>query len=1056
MLLDALLSHGTPDNALGMGYRRPGLMVYLDYVVEDVLLKAHDRPYKPDWPSAYAQRWRVTALALRVLCTIIQNYPINAITAETLAAAEAQMRGDNSGNTSTAAPLIKEVLADFREETAEYTIEGFPTPQRFSRPKTAAFMVMSLLLGKSRLFDYLGFLLAECSADALESGFDEHCLSEVGAAVDLLQTLYEEGHPQTAHKQHQTSFDFAFPMASAARAQRSAPPVVETAEPLDLTSLGREPHLCDPVFWQERTVAGVIGLLYEVALREGKFMFLYRSTTAKLTVTRTSDQGRISVQPIIVHDLSELLAADTDSGLLSLIAQVVPTHARSCPCLPAVNVLSVRLLEYLALHLPASRLLAALVPNRSSASAAMCAGADDSGASFLIAGCAAALKTEVDMSVEQNDGSLHYDVVCMGGVAYPTFFSLSAAYTRNTNRPNLYLAMISADSTAEAAQVDAEYLRALRLGGSIREAVLYLLLRTLTPTAACLSHQLLGLAPAISNTFAGVGGLKESVLSRALSESCLGAVLYLLSPESLPLGTSFIQQSPEQAADCFELIYRLCASPLTSSAVLRFLSGHHVDFFRTQLTILVYLMHLSDEELLEGADHTLFATSSASSSEGSSALSPDFTLLQNIKTSISSSAAWLVKTATLSLRHSELYRSSNAVTHAGNLLRMLYSPCSQLSFGAERGDSVSVLEKLLEWATTMPAHPAATRRISADLHRVLDAASFEQVVGKAGTGWGDFNQFSRQDAAHRQVLSYKVVDLRQLSALMKSDTPLQPQQQQGLFATRATAVTATAFSAEELQEALDLAVLLNIYHKHTAVRSHLTVCWCQSVNLMLATGKTQELLQQVSAELSSPSGGGANSSTAVVALSHAPRSTGARALAQLTFSTLILPTVSVISKGSLLQPSVTEHLARCMLSQVKVATSTAVPSLLPHQHAQLLQSLTQFLLSREGLLATTTAASAITATTAGALARSAPTAPMPSFRGLIASALLQVLQMGRSSQCADGGSAGAEDDTSNNAFLSSSQEDKNDAVEEGGGALEGARLQEMITEIQSINIVSIA
>lgn len=1001
-LLDALLSHGTPDNALGLGYRRPGLMVYLDYVVEDVLLKSHDRPYKPDWPSAYAQRWRTTALALRVLCTIIQNYQVNAVSGETLAAAEAQLRDGATG------PLLKEVLADFREDSAEYNIEGFPTPQRFSRPKTSAFMVMSLLLGKSRLFDYLGFLLAECSPEALERAFNEHCLSEVGAAVDLLQTLYEQGHPQTIAKQ--ASFDFAFPMASKA-AQRHAP-ATEPVEPLDLTSLGRETHLCDPVFWQERTIAGVIGLLYECALREGKFMALYRSTTAKLTVTRTSDQGRISVQPVIVHDLSELLAADTDSGLLSLIAQVVPTHARSCPCLPAVNVLSVRLLEYLALHLPASRLLAALVPKRTAA------GTDDS-TSFLIEGCAAALKTEVDMSVEQNDGSLHYDVVCLGGSAYPNFFSLSAAYTRNTSPPNLYLAMISADSIEEAAQVDAEYLRALRLGGTIREAVLYLLLRTLTPNAACLSHQLLGLAPAISSAFAGGAGIKEAALSRVLSESCLGAVLYLLSPESLPLGTSFIQQSPEQAADCFELIYRLCSSPLTSSAVLRYLSGHHVDFFRTQLTILVYLMHLSDDELLEGADRSLVPASNGST------LNPDFTLLQSIKTALSNSAAWLIKASTLSLRHSELCRSSNVTTHARNLLQMLYSPCRELSFGAERGDALSVLEKLLEWSTTLPANPSTTRRITGELQKVLEAASFEQSIAKAGSGWGDFNQFSRHDATHKQVLIYKVVDLRLLSSLMKAESPLPGQ---GLFATRAV-----TFSAEELQEGLDLAVLLNIYNKHATVRAHMTVCWCQCINLMLATGRTQELLQQVSTDLSTPGG---VSSSAMVTLSSAPSTAGARALAQLVFSTLIVPTVGVISRSSQLQPKVTEHLARSLLSQVKVATATSVPSLLPHQHAQVLQSLIQFLLHREGLLSSASAQVSAGQTTV--------LTPMPSFRGLVASALLQALQTIHLAQVSDN----SPEDTGN-AFLSS-QEDKNEVDSD---AMEGERAQELRAEIQNISIV---
>jgi len=103
---------------------------------------------------------------------------------------------------------------------------------------------------------------------------------------------------------------------------------VEVPEPLDLTSLGRETHLSDSVFWQERTVAGVVGLIYECALREGRFMSLYRAAPTKLSITRTNDQGRITVSPVTVHDLSELLSADQDRGLLALIA-------RLCPCMCA-------------------------------------------------------------------------------------------------------------------------------------------------------------------------------------------------------------------------------------------------------------------------------------------------------------------------------------------------------------------------------------------------------------------------------------------------------------------------------------------------------------------------------------------------------------------------------------------------------------------------------------------------------------------------------------------------------------------------------------------------
>jgi hypothetical protein len=44
-LLDALLCTYGPPDSLGLGYRRPGLMIYLEFVIDDVLLRAHERFY---------------------------------------------------------------------------------------------------------------------------------------------------------------------------------------------------------------------------------------------------------------------------------------------------------------------------------------------------------------------------------------------------------------------------------------------------------------------------------------------------------------------------------------------------------------------------------------------------------------------------------------------------------------------------------------------------------------------------------------------------------------------------------------------------------------------------------------------------------------------------------------------------------------------------------------------------------------------------------------------------------------------------------------------------
>ena len=70
VLLDALLEYGIPEK-LGIGTRRPGILVYLEYIVNEIILKAPERSYE------YAgERWKVTARAFQVLRTVLLKYQL--------------------------------------------------------------------------------------------------------------------------------------------------------------------------------------------------------------------------------------------------------------------------------------------------------------------------------------------------------------------------------------------------------------------------------------------------------------------------------------------------------------------------------------------------------------------------------------------------------------------------------------------------------------------------------------------------------------------------------------------------------------------------------------------------------------------------------------------------------------------------------------------------------------------------------------------------------------------------------------------------------------------
>ena len=947
-LLDALLSHEVPDSSLGRGYRRPGLMVYLDYLIDDLLLKSHERLYAPqEWPCARSQRWRVVALVLKVLCTVLQQYRINGIAPNTVAEAEEALLKSNQmmsqGSSSRMHQHVYgEVVADFREDQMEYmmitaathnpiTASAAPevSPHRCQRPKTAGFVLMSQLLSRSKLFDYLARLLAESDAQCLEASFEEYCSSEIGVAVDLLQRLYQENHPHPEQQQSQQQqqradtllFDFSF--SAAAAAGRSHKPKVQAPPPIErlsLSEVGREEHLCDATFWQERALSCAVGLIYECTLRETKFLSFYRSCNTQLTLTRTGEHGRAVVSPVIVHEISDLLSnciTGDSRSVLFLVAQAVDLPIRCCPCLPAVHVLGVRILEHVALHLSAQRLLADLTGH--AALDRSLSRADD----LLVAGCAAAIRDGYDYSSELNTGCLHYDIVCLGGEMLPVFFSLSSAHTEDREEAapyNVHLSMINAEasSSLDEGRIDSEYVLSQQQCASMREAVLHLLLTTLTPRCYSLSHRLLGLsASSLSD--------EQDRLSAVTGEGCLSAVLHILSPDhSSSLGSSFIQQHPAQAVDCFELVYRLSASPLTSLAVLRLLADRHVDFMRGQLTLILYLMHLSDEELLDGGVVTMMMMSGGVESNGY------YVVVKAVKAAICTCLGWLLKTCALYLLQSDSGGGAGGALdqqmhrYSEQVLSLLFGSCKQLSFAAERSSDVSVVEKILLYvaANTMDRSETNHDVLLGDpaMQSLLRAATTQQYVGRGGSGWEQHNQFLAQDLSSGSAFLYPVIDVRALGECLRVTT--------AAASDRLSTMSFTAASTQQRHAAeavLHSAVLLNGHHKEVAVHAHLLRSLCQLVDVGISTDHLR---------------------------STAP---DASAIAHRLFDQVFLPVSRALlnerlQEEVLQQPKLKEAYARLILSLVHVFTgsqegSRPVPlSLSPPQYHRLCRVLLQLLL----------------------------------------------------------------------------------------------------------------
>ena len=549
-LLDALLSTHTTPNNLGLGYRRPGLMVYLEYTIDDVLLRAHERFYAPEGLlKGKSQRWRLTARALKVLVSIMQHYEINRLPTVHLSSLPFSVLED---------PILQGVAADFREEMDVYKIEDMPD-QRCSRPKTLGFSLMALLLGRSRLLERVLSLLGECSVPALEAVRALQGAETAKMSVEILATM------QSPKK------------TGILKGANGAPANISENIDLeiDLSMMGFNDEIltCDGSYWMEKTVSNCIGLLYECSLREIRFLELQRAAPP-LTILRSED-GRTSALPVIVS--GGLIEALSSSLALGTVAHFMRLPAQRWHSVPSVPVMATRLLDHVSISQPSERFLWAMRNT-----------AEEEG--YLLSGCVRAI-IEGD---ETEISAVFKEIFPLGADRYPDVFSHSVATSG------------SPPDVSEALRVAAS--GTIDVLDTARGALLALMLKALTrtPHRVCLTHQLLGMHKAIEE---GCNSAVIPALVKPLRNyigdipvNCLQAVLLLISPVDSTYSTShvcsLIQREPELACICYEMIYCLCVAPLTSALTLAYLRSHAVQFLHVQVKELLYLASLPDSLLL--------------------------------------------------------------------------------------------------------------------------------------------------------------------------------------------------------------------------------------------------------------------------------------------------------------------------------------------------------------------------------------------------------------------------------------------------------------------------
>jgi hypothetical protein len=328
-LLSSLLSHGVP-NDLGMDYRWPGIMPYLEFVIDDVIMtNRRGRLYEPEGILGSAQRWRLTARALKVLTYVLQHYNINVLRFED------QMISRN------------ELASDFKDDVGEYMIrrdDGNFDRITCPKPKSAGFIVMSLLLGNFRLMEAIIALIREGDFDAISKSRNEMNLKMNELCLDRFYKLI--------------------------RANRKTL-TLQTEKVTILSHIGLIDGSCDEAYWMERTTTLCIGILYECSLREDIFLKYFRAGNSNGLKIKRTESGRPCFVPIIIHGgLSSILSID-----LHILCSLLQLRSKVVVCIPKMPVMAARILEHVSLSMSGNEFLSGV--QRTSSFHSLCQGLSD-------------------------------------------------------------------------------------------------------------------------------------------------------------------------------------------------------------------------------------------------------------------------------------------------------------------------------------------------------------------------------------------------------------------------------------------------------------------------------------------------------------------------------------------------------------------------------------------------------------------------------------------------------------------------------------------------------
>jgi hypothetical protein len=318
-------------------------------------------------------------------------------------------------------------------------------------------------------------------------------------------------------------------------------------------------------------------------------MNLIRSSPPLSFVQSDSLQsGSSSLVSVQLEDLSTSLASSftsTYNPLILLSHYIIGDTSECSDCFPNVSVMVIRIIQHIASTTTSLRLLTVIAESVSN---------ND----LLTYSCTNALVNGND-AIVQRIWDPRDDVVPMGGYAnigYGEIFSPSYMLTLEPLSISLLPYLTNRSNQDKHRLQD-------RIEDDIRVAILDLLLSSLMSDRICLCHQLLGLRNFVehSMTTGSIYHLHSASLLHLESipnepKNCLDGLLDLINPQSA-MFFELLHNNSEQLMKIFEILYRLCASPLTSALTLTILRIRGNNGNTTATQFLNYHMNIFIKEL---------------------------------------------------------------------------------------------------------------------------------------------------------------------------------------------------------------------------------------------------------------------------------------------------------------------------------------------------------------------------------------------------------------------------------------------------------------------------